>query len=290
NSASKLKEHLPETYWDSIIEICPYLTESLGNSTRIDYGTGHELAFVMFLCSLHKIGALTKEDSTATVTVLFAKYLNLCRKLQTTYKMEPAGSQGVWSLDDFQFVPFIWGSSQLAMNPKISPEMFTHTNVVKENRDEYLFLACIEYIMSVKTGPFAEHSNQLWNISAVQSWSKINQGLFKMYKAEILNKFPIIQHVLFGAIFSLSPAQSPRFGPPLGMGALKSCAAMRGPRPPTGPLPRMPMGPGVMPTGMMPRSEVPSAACMMPPAGTVRSEPPVQGDSESTKGSPLKLA
>lgn len=37
----------------------------------------------------------------------------------------------------------------------------------------------------MKTGPFAEHSNQLWNISAVPTWSKVNQGLIRMYKAEV---------------------------------------------------------------------------------------------------------
>ena len=37
----------------------------------------------------------------------------------------------------------------------------------------------------MKTGPFAEHSNVLWGISAVAEWSKVNSGLLKMYKAEV---------------------------------------------------------------------------------------------------------
>lgn len=140
NAADLLADVLPEELHPAIIEIVVYFTESFGNATRIDYGTGHELSFIMFLCCLFKIGALTELDKTVTgvkvylqflhvfrvfVVVLeyilhliplqiFNSYLIFVRKLQLTYRMEPAGSHGVWSLDDFQFVPFIWGSAQFA--------------------------------------------------------------------------------------------------------------------------------------------------------------------------------
>merc|ERR1712173_354804 len=57
-------------------------------------------------------------------------------------------------------------------------------------------------------GPFHEHSNQLWNISAVPNWGKVFTGLIKMYRAEVLCKFPVIQHSLFGSLLSLAPAKS----------------------------------------------------------------------------------
>ena len=41
-------------------------------------------------------------------------------------------------------------------------------------------------LCKVKSGPFAEHSNQLYNISGVPAWSKVNSGLIKMYKAEVI--------------------------------------------------------------------------------------------------------
>ncbi|KAJ8680972.1 hypothetical protein QAD02_016759 [Eretmocerus hayati] len=206
NSAvDELKLILPENLYKAIPEIVQYLLESFGNATRIDYGTGHEMAFVMFLCCMFKIDAFPISDKTAVGVKVFQRYLEVVRKLQLTYRMEPAGSHGVWSLDDYQFVPFIWGSSQLAGHPRIEPQHFTDHGVVEANSKQYMFLSCIEYISKVKKGPFAEHSNQLWNVSGVGSWSKVNSGLVRMYKAEVLAKFPVMQHVLFGSLFSLKP-------------------------------------------------------------------------------------
>uniref|UniRef100_A0A1B6C8Y1 Serine/threonine-protein phosphatase 2A activator n=1 Tax=Clastoptera arizonana TaxID=38151 RepID=A0A1B6C8Y1_9HEMI len=113
NCPELLQEALPTKFHRAISEIKEYLIESFGNSTRIDYGTGHEMSFCMFLCCLFKIGAFLITDQVAVVCKVFNRYLHLVRKLQVIYKMEPAGTRGVWSLDDYQFVPFIWGSSQL---------------------------------------------------------------------------------------------------------------------------------------------------------------------------------
>lgn len=202
-SLALIEGALPEGLKEAAPEVNVYLVESFGNATRIDYGTGHEMSFVMFLMCLFKIGAIERKEEVAVGLRIFNQYLNFVRKLQVTYRMEPAGSHGVWSLDDFQFVPFIWGSAQLAVNSPIEPAQFVEDKIIDERRKEFMFVSCIDYIRQVKTGHFAEHSNQLWSISAVPSWSKICTGLIKMYQKEVLSKFPVIQHVFFGSILTL---------------------------------------------------------------------------------------
>ncbi|XP_030840251.1 serine/threonine-protein phosphatase 2A activator [Strongylocentrotus purpuratus] len=205
NSTDLISKILPESLKGAVIELKPYLTDGFGNQTRIDYGTGHEMAFAAFLCCLCKLNVLVPSDSLALVNKVFVRYVDLTRKLQTTYNMEPAGSQGVWGLDDYQFLPFIWGSSQLIGHPRLTPKSIPQSETASGFADQYMFFGCVDFINRMKTGPFAEHSNVLWGISGVPHWQKVNQGLIKMYKAEVLSKCPVIQHFPFGSILSISP-------------------------------------------------------------------------------------
>lgn len=148
-SMDLLKAALPAQFHSALIEINVYFTESFGNATRIDYGTGHELAFIMFLCALYKVHALTEADNLHTGLKIFNSYLLFVRRLQLTYRMEPAGSHGVWSLDDYQFVPFIWGSAQFAVNSPIEPHHFLEDDVIERYKSDYLFIGCIDYIKQV---------------------------------------------------------------------------------------------------------------------------------------------
>ncbi|KAH8368949.1 hypothetical protein KR200_010405, partial [Drosophila serrata] len=208
--AREMREQLPQWLHQLLpvakqkhqTELEMYLMESFGNATRIDYGTGHELSFLFFLCSLFKAEILQEQDIVSAALRLFNRYLVFARHLQRTYNMEPAGSQGVWALDDFQFVPFIWGSAQLAVNSPFDPSKFVDEMIISDYKDQFMFISCIDYICKVKTGHFGEHSNQLWSITDVPSWVKINAGLVKMYQKEILSKFPVIQHVYFGELMS----------------------------------------------------------------------------------------
>ena len=63
-------------------ELAVYLSESFGNATRIDYGTGHETNFIVFLLCLSKAGVVAQGDLRDLVLCVFPRYLRTCRRLQ----------------------------------------------------------------------------------------------------------------------------------------------------------------------------------------------------------------
>ncbi|TMW48245.1 hypothetical protein DOY81_006687 [Sarcophaga bullata] len=130
------------------------------------------------------------------------------------------------------------------------PAKFLDEDIINAYKNDYMFISCIDFIQQVKTGHFSEHSYQLWSISAVPSWSKINSGLVKMYQNEvshtelqdlsnpvhyvlnygnldysILSKFPIIQHVYFGNLMSFNSVKPGSTIPSARLGFLVPSAA-----------------------------------------------------------------
>ncbi|PHH65916.1 hypothetical protein CDD81_864 [Ophiocordyceps australis] len=203
-------------------EVASYVIAAFGSHQRLDYGTGHELSFLAFLACLWKLrffddGTQSGDIERRIVLDVFEPYLRLVRKLILRYNLEPAGSHGVWGLDDHSFLPYIFGSAQLTRPisdnepmplegsvpgaPK--PSDVTNVKVVDDNRSINMYFSAIGFINDVKKGPFWEHSPILYDISGIRDgWGKINKGMIKMFNAEVLSKFPVVQHFPFGSLFS----------------------------------------------------------------------------------------
>lgn len=67
----------------------------------------------VFIVCLYKLGLIQESDFQGLILKVFAGYLAVCRHLQSVYWLEPAGSHGVWSLDDYQMLVFYFGAAQL---------------------------------------------------------------------------------------------------------------------------------------------------------------------------------
>lgn len=206
-------------------ELYTYLIESFGNKMRIDYGTGHELNFVIFSMGLiYLVGSSSSLNETVIcketlkkyvsehgwdIIALFARnYLRLCRRLQTKFRLEPAGSRGVYNMDDFQFLPFLLGAAQLVGIKYASCKQFYEIDQVDMYKSDYIFFEAVDFILINKRGPFNEHSYTLWGFTNLNSWEIIFNRIKYKFTEDILGPFPIVQHLLFGKyILNWSPQE-----------------------------------------------------------------------------------
>ncbi|GMM52272.1 peptidylprolyl isomerase [Starmerella bacillaris] len=224
-----LELKLPKLLPSDNEEVCEYFARSFGDRKRIDYGSGHELNFVCVLICLQKLDLIHKTDFANLSLGVFDDYFNVMRQIQAEYWLEPAGSHGVWGLDDYHFLPFVFGSSQLVNDPYVRPMSIHDEVAVDMYKDKYYYFQCIYNINRVKKTSLRWHSPMLDDISGVKKWSKVNEGLLKMYKAEVLNKLPIMQHFLFGELIKAPENVSEKTGDVVHIQCWADCCGIRVP-------------------------------------------------------------
>lgn len=178
-------------------ELSAYISSSFGNPHRIDYGTGHELNFVCFLFCATQHGLFQERHFGAVANQLMNAYFCVCKSVQRSFRLEPAGSMGVWGLDDYNFLPFLMGACELQNHTHLKPCSVRNRELVADLKSQYLYFQCISELISSGMS-LRMRSPLLDDISAAKSWDKVYSGLWKLYIENVLMNLQVMQHFLFG--------------------------------------------------------------------------------------------
>ena len=96
----------------------------------------------MFLMCIEELKLSDENDYSVMIHYVFYEYMKLMRKIQKIYFLEPAGSHGVWGLDDFHFLPFLFGASELINSKEFkTPDIIHLDKLIAEFSEEYFYIS-----------------------------------------------------------------------------------------------------------------------------------------------------
>src|SRR5690606_38519078 len=113
-------------------------------------GTGHELNFICFLSVLRDAAEIDESDFCSVALGVFSHYFQLVRTLQKRYLLEPAGSRGCWGLDDYQFIPYLFGAAQLSSHPHLRQKSVCSEEIRHDFSRDYMYIEAVNHVHVLK--------------------------------------------------------------------------------------------------------------------------------------------
>ncbi|KAF7697453.1 Serine/threonine-protein phosphatase 2A activator 2 [Cucumispora dikerogammari] len=160
-----------------------YLKNSYGNSQRCDYGTGHELNFLCFLFCLSKFTPIDIFDSMQI-------YYFSSRLFIVKFKLESAGSKGVWGVDDYEILSFY------IMGIKIGTKILSNSFDIPFVKQLFQFVYCYK-----KTANLSENSPFLFDILS-ETGNVIAERVEERIERELFGSFVVMQHFVYSNMLS----------------------------------------------------------------------------------------
>ena len=74
----------------------------------------------------------------------------------------------------------------------------------EDDADRFMYFDCIKFVKQLKKGsPFGETSPVLSDISAVPTWERVTEGLFKMFLHDFFYNFKVMKNMKFGSLLEI---------------------------------------------------------------------------------------
>lgn len=170
-----------------------------------------------------------KRYSTEVSSVIhfgpFGRYLDVVDYVIRSYQLYPSSSEyggnlGNWCLSGYQFVGFLWGSAQLAgscgdgdgsapdgrLSLSSPTAVMSDADACRRYRDEYVFAKCMDavYRRAGNDVPLWYHSYQLWNLTALPKWDRVNGCLMAAFQRDVLGRFEVVRQLAFCELFKFA--------------------------------------------------------------------------------------
>lgn len=102
-------------------------------------------------------------------------------------------------------------AAQLTTNKlSLTPSSIHDADALSEYGADFIYFEGIRFIKQIKSSaPFAETSPMLNDISHIADWAKVCAGLMRLFQGEVLCKFPVVQHMLFGSMIPCTWRRKP---------------------------------------------------------------------------------